>query len=76
MSSSPITPTSTTGSSASLSSRTNVIACGALAGHIRDIAARRGWELAVHNLPASLQHAVIGDLGGGQGGQVAVYRFG
>jgi hypothetical protein len=34
-----------------------VIACGALAGHIRDIAARRGWELAVHNLPASLHNS-------------------
>jgi Protein of unknown function (DUF1638) len=57
MSSFPITPTSTTGSSGSLSSRPNVIACGALAGPIRDIAARRGWDLAVHNLPASLHNS-------------------
>jgi hypothetical protein len=34
-----------------------VIACGALAGHIRDIAERRGWELAVHSLPASLHNS-------------------
>jgi len=25
-----------------------VVACGALAGHIRDIAARRGWQLDAH----------------------------
>ncbi|HEX9623126.1 MAG TPA: hypothetical protein VF979_02005, partial [Streptosporangiaceae bacterium] len=40
-----------------MSSRPNVIACGALAGHIRDIAERRGWELAVHSLPASLHNS-------------------
>jgi Protein of unknown function (DUF1638) len=57
MSSSRTTPTSTTGSSASSSSRPNVIACGALAGHIRDIADRRGWELVVHSLPASLHNS-------------------
>jgi hypothetical protein len=34
-----------------------VIACGALAGPIRDIAERRGWELAVHSLPASLHNS-------------------
>ena len=34
-----------------------MIACGALAGHISDIAARRGWDLAVHNLPASLHNS-------------------
>jgi hypothetical protein len=33
-----------------------VIACGALAGHIRDIAARRRWPLEVHALPASLHN--------------------
>jgi hypothetical protein len=34
----------------------NVVACGALAGHIRDIAARRGWPVAVHALPARLHN--------------------
>jgi Protein of unknown function (DUF1638) len=34
-----------------------VIACGALAGHIREIAKRRGWELAVHSLPAGLHNS-------------------
>ena len=57
MSSFPITPTSTTGSSGSLSSLPDVIACGALAGPIRDIAARRGWKLAVHSLSASLHNS-------------------
>jgi hypothetical protein len=33
-----------------------VIACGALAGHIRDIAARRRWPVEVHALPASLHN--------------------
>jgi Protein of unknown function (DUF1638) len=33
-----------------------VIACGALAGHIRDIAARRRWQVEVHPLPASLHN--------------------
>ena len=35
---------------------TRVVACGALAGHIRDIAARRGWQLDVHPLPARLHN--------------------
>jgi hypothetical protein len=34
-----------------------VIACGALAGHIREIAERRGWDLAVHSLPAGLHNS-------------------
>ncbi len=34
-----------------------MIACGALAGHIRDIAERRGWKLAVHCLPAGLHNS-------------------
>jgi hypothetical protein len=34
-----------------------VIACGALGGHIRDIAGRRGWDLAVHTLPAILHNS-------------------
>jgi hypothetical protein len=33
-----------------------VIACGALAGHIRDIAARRRWPVEVHTLPAALHN--------------------
>jgi Protein of unknown function (DUF1638) len=33
-----------------------VIACGALAGHVRDIAARRGWPVEVHALPAALHN--------------------
>jgi len=34
-----------------------VIACGALGGHIREIAERRGWDLAVHCLPAGLHNS-------------------
>jgi hypothetical protein len=33
-----------------------VIACGAIAGHIREIAARRGWPVEVHPLPAVLHN--------------------
>jgi len=33
-----------------------VLACGALAGLIRQVAARRGWALAVHPLPAALHN--------------------
>jgi Protein of unknown function (DUF1638) len=33
-----------------------VIACGALAAHIREIAARRGWPLVVRPLPARLHN--------------------
>jgi hypothetical protein len=33
-----------------------VIACGALAGHVRDIAARRGWPVVVRPLPAVLHN--------------------
>ena len=29
-----------------------IIACGALAGHVREIVARRGWPAAVRSLPA------------------------
>jgi len=56
MSNSQTVPTSTTGSSASSRSDVEVIACGALAGHIRDIAARRGWPVRVRPLPASLHN--------------------
>lgn len=33
-----------------------VIACGALAGSVRDIAGRRGWPVEVHGLPAVLHN--------------------
>lgn len=33
-----------------------MIACGALAGHIRQLAARRGWQLELHPLPAPLHN--------------------
>ena len=32
------------------------MACGALAGHVREIAARRGWPVAVRSLPAVLHN--------------------
>jgi hypothetical protein len=35
---------------------TQVIACGALAGPIREIVARRGWPVAVQSLPAILHN--------------------
>jgi Protein of unknown function (DUF1638) len=54
MSNSPTGPTSTTGSSTN--SVSEIVACGALAGHIRDIAARRGWQVAVRPLPARLHN--------------------
>jgi len=55
MSNSPTAPTSTTGSSTS-SPSVEVIACGALAAHIRKIATRRNWPLVVRPLPASLHN--------------------
>ncbi|MBV9382264.1 MAG: DUF1638 domain-containing protein [Streptosporangiaceae bacterium] len=57
MSSSPTAPTSTTASSASSPSPpVEVLACGALAGHVRDIASRRGWPVTVRPLPALLHN--------------------
>ncbi|HTX28821.1 MAG TPA: DUF1638 domain-containing protein [Streptosporangiaceae bacterium] len=57
MSSSPTGPGSTTSSSSSCRSRElEVLACGALAGHVREIAARRGWPVAVRSLPAVLHN--------------------
>jgi Protein of unknown function (DUF1638) len=58
MSSSPTAPTSTTPSSTSSSSRPEVavIACGALGGHVREIAARRGWAVELHTLPSLLHN--------------------
>jgi hypothetical protein len=32
------------------------VACGALAGHVRDIVTRRGWPAAVRPLPAILHN--------------------
>src|SRR5215813_12850474 len=54
--------TSTTGSSSNSSSRseaswTAVIACGALGGHVREIATRRGWNIQVHTLPSMLHNS-------------------
>src|SRR5215831_7380861 len=69
MSSSPITPASTTASSGSCPSprgdrgvvppgkqELEVVACGALAAHVREIVARRGWPAAVRPLPAVLHN--------------------
>ena len=60
MSSSPTATTSTTRSSTSCSSqreqRLAIIACGALGGHIREITARRGWPVELHNLPFLLHN--------------------
>ena len=33
-----------------------ILACGALAGHVREILARRGWPAAVRSLPAVLHN--------------------
>src|SRR6202451_843448 len=57
MSSSPTAPTSTTASSpSSASPHVDVLACGALAGHVRSIVARRGWPVALRSLPAVLHN--------------------
>ena len=60
MSSSATGATSTTASSTSSASnpagKVEVVACGALAGHIREIAARRGWPVVVRPLPAALHN--------------------
>ncbi|WP_222849717.1 DUF1638 domain-containing protein [Trebonia kvetii] len=46
-----------TGSSTSSASNPiEIIACGALAGHIREIAARRGWPVVVRPLSAALHN--------------------
>ena len=39
-----------------LNSEFDVLACGALAGHVREIVARRGWPVAVRSLPAVLHN--------------------
>src|SRR5205814_5749141 len=57
MSSCLTAPTSTTDSSTnSRSQLLEIVACGALAGHVREIVARRGWPAAVTPLPAVLHN--------------------
>src|SRR3989442_4122396 len=60
MSSCQTAPISTTASSTSCPSPARaelaVIACGALGGHVREIAARRGWRIELHCLPALLHN--------------------
>jgi Protein of unknown function (DUF1638) len=57
MSSCPTAPTSTTASSSNCPSPLlEIIACGALAGYVRAIAARRGWPVTVRSLPAVLHN--------------------
>src|SRR5436190_20313047 len=57
MSCSLTAPTSTSAASSSFRSpTTEIVACGALAGHVREIVARRGWPAAVTPLPAVLHN--------------------
>lgn len=57
MSNSATARTSTTASSTnSACSSVEIVACGALAGHIREIATRRGWRVTVRPLPAALHN--------------------
>jgi hypothetical protein len=57
MSNSATGRTSTTDSSnGSGSDPVEIVACGALAGHIREIAARRGWPIVVRPLSAALHN--------------------
>src|SRR5436309_2291491 len=58
MLSSPTARTSTTGSWPSSPSPTDiaVVACGALAQHVGEVAARRGWPVDVHPLPPLLHN--------------------
>src|SRR5919109_1771274 len=57
MSSCLTAPTSTTASSSNCRSlQVEIVACGALAGHVREIAARRGWPVTVRPLPAVLHN--------------------
>jgi hypothetical protein len=37
-----------------------VIACGALAGHVREVVSRRGWAVTLHALPALLHNRPAG----------------
>lgn len=45
-----------TSSSTDSRSRTDVIACGAIARHVDDIAQRRGWDITIHPLPPLLHN--------------------
>ncbi len=36
---------------------TAIIACGALGGHLREIASRRGWDVQIHCLPSMLHNS-------------------
>jgi hypothetical protein len=60
MSSSATEATSTTASSTSSASNPaepiEIVACGALAAHIREIAARRGWPVTVRPIAAALHN--------------------
>jgi hypothetical protein len=59
MSSSATEAISTTASSTSSASNpapVEIVACGALAGHIREIAARRGWPVKVRPIAAALHN--------------------
>jgi hypothetical protein len=57
MSSSATGATSTTASSTSSASNPiEIVACGALASHIREIASRRGWQVIVRPLSAALHN--------------------
>src|SRR5215471_14803843 len=57
MSNSATEPTSTTASSPnSASDPIEVVACGARAAHIREIAARRGWPVKVRPIAAALHN--------------------
>jgi Protein of unknown function (DUF1638) len=64
MSNSATAPTSTTASSPSSASdpaaspgtAVEVVACGALAAHIREIAARRGWQVKLRPIAAALHN--------------------
>ena len=46
-----------TSSSSDSPSRTDVIACGAIARHVDDIVRRRGWDVVIHPLPPLLHNA-------------------
>src|SRR5260370_40011534 len=52
----PAPPSTTASSSSYPSPHVEIIACGALAGHVREIVARRGWPAAVRSLPAGLHN--------------------
>ena len=52
----PITGSLPQPSPGEASGKVEVVACGALAGHIREIAARRGWPVTVRPLPAALHN--------------------